>query len=70
MIETNPSVFHFNRKLEKMSFKLNTGSNLYTITIFNRGYLKNKLPIGTSITVIGKLDKKHNSIVASEMRFG
>ena len=70
VIETNPSVFHFNRKLEKMSFKLNTGSNLYTITIFNRGYLKNKLPIGTSITVIGKLDKKHNSIVASEMRFG
>lgn len=70
VIETSPSIFHFNRKLEKMTFKLNTGNNLYTITIFNRGYLKNKLPIGTAITIIGKLDKKHNSIVASEMRFG
>lgn len=70
VIETSPSIFHFNRKLEKMTFKLNTGNNLYTITIFNRGYLKSKLPIGTAITIIGKLDKKHNSIVASEMRFG
>ena len=70
IIETTPSLFHFNRKLEKMTFKLNTENNLYTITIFNRGYLKSKLSIGTSITLIGKLDKKHNSIVASEMRFG
>lgn len=70
IIETVPSVFHFNRKLEKMTFKLNTGEQLFTVTIFNRGYLKSKLTIGTSITIIGKLDKKHHSIVASELRFG
>ena len=70
VVETVPNVFHFNRKMDKMSFKLNSGSNLFNIIIFNRGFLKSNLKIGTSITVIGKYDKKHNTIVTSEIRFG
>jgi len=70
VIETIPSIFRFNKKMDKMSFKLNTGSNIMNVTIFNRGFLKSKLEIGTSITTIGKYDKKHNTIVASELRFG
>ena len=56
--------------MDKMSFKLNTGSNLMNVVIYNRGFLKSKLEIGKSITLIGKYDKKHNTIVASELRFG
>ena len=41
-----------------MTFKLNTGDKLLNIVIFNRGFLKPKLKIGTTITVIGKYDKK------------
>ena len=61
IVETVPNVFYFNRKKDKMSFNIN---------IFNRGFLKSKLKIGTGITVMGKLDKKHNLIVVSDIRFG
>lgn len=70
MIETVPNVFHFNRKMDKMSFKLNTGTSLVTAIIFNRGFLKSRLSIGTFVTLIGKYDLKHHQIVVSELRFG
>lgn len=69
-IENTPSLFRFKSKLDQMRFKINTGSNLMNVTIYNRGFLKSKLNIGTYVTVIGKYDKIHNSIVASELRFG
>ena len=69
IIETNPNVFYFSRKKDKTSFKLNTGDKLLNIVIFNRGFLKSKLSIGTTITVIGKYDKRNNNVVASEIRF-
>lgn len=52
-----------------MSFRLNTGSYLINIIIFNRGFLKNKLTPGTSITIFGKYDKIHNTIIANDIRF-
>ena len=70
IIETNPSVFHFNKKMDKMSFRLNTSTHLLNVIIYNRGFLKSKLNIGITITVVGKFDKKHNSVVASDIRFG
>ena len=70
VIETIPTLFHFKKNLDKMSFKLNIGSKLLNVSIFNRGFLKSKLNIGTTITIIGKFDKKHNLVVASEIRFG
>ncbi len=70
VIETNPSVYYFNRKLDKTSFKLNTGSNIFNITIFNRGFLKNQLKIGTNVTVIGKLERKKSAITVSDISFG
>ena len=69
IIETNPNVFYFSRKKDKTSFRLNTGDKLLNIVIFNRGFLKSKLLIGTTITVIGKYDKRNNNVVASEIRF-
>ena len=68
IIETNPNIFYFSRKKDKMTFKLNTGNRLLNIIIFNRSFLKQKLLIGTIITVIGKYDKKNNNIVAQEIR--
>lgn len=70
VIENIPSVIHFNRKLNKMSFHLNTGNFIANITIFNRAFLKDKLNINSQITVIGKYDKKHNSITANDIKFG
>ena len=68
VIETNPSLFFFGKKKNKMSFKLNTGENLLNVSIFNRAFLKNKLEVGKYITVIGKYDKMHNMLTASDIR--
>ena len=68
--ENRPNVFHFNRKLNKMSFRLNTGSLVTNVTIFNRAFLKSKIEVGTVLTVAGKYDQKHNMITASELKFG
>lgn len=63
------SLYHFNRKLDQMRFKIETCYSIMTVIIYNRGFLKNKLTPGTVITVVGKYDKKHNTIVASELEF-
>ena len=68
-VETIPIVYFINKKLNKMSFKLNTGERIINITIFNRSYLKSKLDLKNVITIIGKYDKEHNSIVATDIRF-
>lgn len=68
IIETNPTLFRLKNKLDLMRFKLNTGFNIMNVTIYNRGFLKNKLIVGSSVTLIGKYDKLHNSIIASEIR--
>ena len=70
IIESNPMIYFFNKKLNKMSFQFNEGSTILSVTIFNRAFLKTHLQVGTKITVIGKYDKKHNTVVASEIRLG
>lgn len=70
VVENIPTVFHFNRMMDKMNFRLNTGLILFNITIFNRGFMRSKLTSGTKITIIGKYDKKKNSVVASDIRLG
>ncbi len=69
VIETIPSIFFFNKKMNKMTFRLNTGEYLLNVSIYNRAFLKSKLLIGTKITVIGKYNKKNNQLVATDIRF-
>jgi len=68
-VESNPSLFFFNKKMNKMTFKFNIGTHLLNVTIFNRGFLKSKINVGIKLTVIGKYDKMKNTIVASDIRF-
>jgi len=69
IVESKPSLFFFNKKMNKMSFKFNTGNYLMNVVIFNRGFLKSKINPGVTLTLIGKFDKIHNTIVASDIRF-
>ena len=69
IVESKPSLFFFNKKMNKMCFKFNTGDYLINIVIFNRGFLKNKINPGVTLTIIGKFDKIHNTIVANDIRF-
>lgn len=59
-----PNVFYINKRLDKMSFKINTGKNIFSVVIYNRGFMKSRIKPGTEITVIGKFDKKHSLITA------
>ncbi len=70
VVEGNPNIFFFNKKMNKMTFRFNIGSHLLNVTIFNRAFLKAKINVGSILTLIGKYDKLHNTIVASDIRFG
>ena len=69
IVESKPSLFFFNKKMNKMSFKFNTGEFLMNVVIFNRVFLKSKINPGVTLTLIGKFDKIHNTIIASDIRF-
>lgn len=66
--EQSPSVFHFNKKLNKMTFRLNTGDFIAKVEIYNRAFLKQKINAGTPITVIGKYNQKKSLITASDIK--
>lgn len=70
IVENTPNVFYISRKLNKMSFRLNIGSKIINVIIFNRAYLKRNINVGSQITVIGKYDLKHNIITASNLKLG
>ena len=66
--EQAPSVFHFNKKLNKMTFRLNTGDFIAKVEIYNRAFLKQKITVGTPVTVIGKYNQKKSLITASDIK--
>ncbi|MBO5182988.1 MAG: ATP-dependent DNA helicase RecG [Bacilli bacterium] len=67
IIESTVTLSFF-KKMNRLSFKLNVNNKLINVVIFNRGFLKNNLIIGNSITVIGKYDEKSNKIIASDIK--
>ena len=69
-VDSIPNIFYFNKRMNKMSFRINTGNNLYNVTIFNRAFMKKNLELGSNIIVIGKYDYKYNTITASDIRLG
>ena len=69
-IESVPILLRFKGGLTKMNFRLVTTSGVVGVSIFNRAFLKSQLPIGSSVIVIGKLDKKKNVITASDIKIG
>jgi len=69
VIEVSATINYLRNHKDKMDFKLNTGNKLINVTIFNRGFLKTKLTVGNTVTIIGKYDKKKNSIIASDIKF-
>ncbi len=69
VVETIPKIFYIHKTLNKLSFSLNTGTRILTVTLFNRAYLKQNLNIGSKVTIFGKIDKNLRNVVASEVRF-
>lgn len=68
MIEPPIKVFFIKKNLNKLSFKLNTEKEIINVSIFNRAFLKKNMIVGKTISVIGKYNKKSNSLVASDIK--
>ena len=58
-IENPIKVFFIKKNLNKLSFKLNTGTELINVTIFNRAFIKPNLSVGKQISVLGKYNRKN-----------
>ena len=70
VVETSPLFIRLRGKLDKMSFRVRLDDRICNVVIFNRGFLRNNIKINTTITIIGKYDIKHNTITASDIKFG
>ena len=57
------------RKVNKLSFRIETIYGKIGVVIFNRAFLLNNLKLGTNIVVIGKYDKQNNILTASDILF-
>lgn len=69
-VESVPLVIRFRGGTNKLNFRLSTQSGMVGVSIFGRAFLKQNLPIGERIIVIGKYDSSKNIINASDIKFG
>lgn len=67
-IENPIKVFFIKKNLNKLSFKLNTSTELINVTIFNRAFIKPNLSVGKQISVLGKYNRKNNTFVANDIK--
>ena len=69
IVEGIPNINYYGRRKNSMSFRINIGSRILSITIYNRGFLKSKIKVGVSVVIKGKYVSL-NKIVASDISFG
>ena len=67
IVESNPVISYFGKRQNRLSFRCLIQSKIVKVVIFNRGFLKNNIGIGKSITVIGKYNSKTETIIASNI---
>ena len=65
VIEGQPTIIYLSPKLKKIIFRINTGSIILNITIYNKVYLMDSLKTSKVVTIIGKYDKLKNAVIAS-----
>ena len=68
IIEGQPTIIYLYHKLMKIIFRINTGTNILNITIYNRVHLIDSLIITKMVTIVGKYDKLKNTVIASDVR--
>ena len=61
-------IYYIKRNLNKISFRLNTGTKLINVTIFNRPFIKQHLLLNKYISIIGKYNVKTNTFTASDIK--
>lgn len=67
-VASDAKIYYIKRNLNKISFRLNTGTKLINVTIFNRPFIKQHLLLSKYISVIGKYNIKTNTFTASDIK--
>ena len=67
-VASDAKIYYIKRNLNKISFRLNTGTKLINVTIFNRPFIKQHLLLNKHISVIGKYNIKTNTFTASDIK--
>ncbi len=67
-VESAPRVIFIKRNLNRLAFRFITEGKIINVSIFNRGFLKDKIQIGSDLTLIGKYNSKTNNFAASDIR--
>ena len=68
IIEGQPTIIFLSPKLKKIIFRINTGTNILNITVYNKVHLMDILKTTKIVTVVGKYDKLRNTVVASDVK--
>lgn len=67
-VASDAKIYYIKRNLNKISFRLNTGTKLINVTIFNRPFIKQHLLLNKYISLIGKYNVKTNTFTASDIK--
>lgn len=67
-VASDAKIYYIKRNLNKISFRLNTGTKLINVTIFNRPFIKQHLLLNKYISVIGKYNIMTNTFTASDIK--
>lgn len=67
-VASDAKIYYIKRNLNKIRFRLNTGTKLINVTIFNRPFIKQHLLLSKYISVIGKYNVKTNTFTASDIK--
>ena len=67
-IASNPNVFYIKKNFNKLTFKAIIEDKLINVIIFNRAFMKQHLLPNKVISIIGKYDKKNNTLVSSDIK--
>ncbi len=68
-VKSIPRLYFYGRRMDKMTFQIESDSLLINVVIYNRGFLKSNFVLNDYVTLIGKYDLKHNLLVANDIRF-
>lgn len=64
----NPKISYFNKKFNRLCFRVICEGKIINVVIFNRGFLKRLLVPGKYISIIGKYDVRKNLFTASDIK--
>lgn len=69
VIDGQPTMIFITESFKKIIFRINTGSGILNITIYNKNNLYKELSLGKVVTIIGVYDRSKNTVIASNVRF-